>query len=127
MTSLFDLTATQQKILTQNIAFFKGLNLPFAILFPDGEVIGDLKIANHEPKKTKKRKHKYEFGSVRKHLSTVMLDLPISKTVFLPVNEFDLDTLQSGAASWGHKKYGTGCIFTSQNKKTQQLEITRKF
>ena len=129
MTSLFDLTTTQQKILTRNIAFFKELNLPFAILFPNGDVIGDLKIAESKPEEKKRLRNKspYPRGSLRAYLLTVMNNLPVAKTIYLPAREFDLERLQGSAASLGYKKYGKGCVFTSQNLTLNQLEITRSF
>ena len=127
MISLFDLSTTQQRLLTEKINFIKELGLSYAIRFPNGEIIGDLKVVEPKPEKPASKRKKSEFpkGELTKYLRPFMKDLQIAKTVFIPADKYPLDSLQKTTSSNACILYGNGAVTTHMDREKNELQLTR--
>ena len=127
MTSLFDLSTTQQRLLTEKINFIKSLGLSYAIRFSNGEMIGDLKVVEPKPEKPARKRRPLEFprGTYTKYLRPFVKDLIIGKTVYIPADKYSLDSLQKSASSMLFSMYGPANVTTNMSREKNELQLTR--
>ena len=127
MTSLFDLSTTQQRLLTEKINFIKSLDLLYAIRFPNGEIIGNLKVVEPKPEKPERKRKPLAFprGTYTNYLRPFVKDLIIGKTVYIPADKYSLDSLQKSASSLLFTMYGRANVTTNMSREKNELQLTR--
>lgn len=107
--------------LNRAIQLLNSLNAQFKIILPDGSEHGALMAA--PPGKNTIRR--YPFGSVREHCRATMDTMKVGDVGFIPVGEFDLETLQSGACALASQEWGNGNYITRADTENQGVQILR--
>jgi hypothetical protein len=83
----------------------------YSIALPDGEMLTNAPAKPEKPKRTR-MKSIHAFGEVRNYIRTFVDGLGYGKTAIIPAGKYELEKVQSGAASylsqaWGHKTFQT--------------------
>jgi hypothetical protein len=112
----------EQKTLQNALRLLDSLGCAYAVIDPDGQMHGTLKLA--EPEKKKKAPARYPHGSVSNHVRQYLSKMT-DNILVVPVAEFDIDVIQSTVCSILGKEWGEGSYHTSRTKDNSSVEIIK--
>ena len=87
----------------------------------EGKVHGELP----KQEKQKGRKLKYGWGTLTHYVAPFLKPLPVGGTATIPVDKYDLNTLQGTATSWAAATWGAGNYVSRRDREKQVLELLR--
>lgn len=105
------------------IATLKALGAKMKVIMPDGSEFGDLKVVIEEPRM--KRGERYGHGTIKAHVETFIGDMAVSDVREVPVDRFDLYTIQRGISSYCASTWGNGSAITMQPPANGTVEVLR--
>jgi len=72
-----------------------------------------------------KRGSKYGYGTITEYIKKHFKDLEVGKSISIPFDQFEIDTLQSVTSSYVCRIFGNGSCITSRNKEAQTIDVIR--
>lgn len=105
------------------IATLKALGAQMKVIMPDGSEYGELKVLTEEPRL--KKGERYGYGSIKAHIEAFISDTAVGDVREVPVDRFDLNTIQRGISSYSASAWGTGSAVTMQRPDKGAVEVFR--
>lgn len=111
----------QMKELAKARRILDVLGCKYAIVLPDGALIGELQIIKQAKKKSKPRK---DYSALKIH--DRVRGMAVGDVLELETTEgFSLEEIQGNASSCGTTTFGPGNFVTSRNKQNNTVECMR--
>ena len=107
----------QEIALKKALVLLKASGCTYHVVDMDGEEYGE---PIHEKKK---RLFKYKYGAVRTYLKPYIENLQEGQVVEVPIGEFNIDSVQSGLASYMAAMYGMGQYITTRSDDGQFVQM----
>jgi hypothetical protein len=97
----------------------------YSITLPDGELLTNAPAKPDKPKRTRV-KSIHAFGEVRAYIRTFVDNLGYGKTVIIPAGKYELEKVQSGAASYLSTVWGSKTFQTNIDREENVVIVMRK-
>lgn len=118
------MSTPQQIAVDRALTLLRAASAKYKIVLPDGTEYGTLEVAAPKPAR-KKRPTKFPFGEQRAYLARFLPGLMPGESVKVPVDKYDIESLQSGISAYGVKMWGNGNAITARDKEGQYVEVLR--
>lgn len=121
-------TELKQRALLDAIKRIDNLGVQYKIIAPDGTEHGALVAVVPTPEKVRKhRPRKYPHKALNNYINPFLETLTApGKQVFIPLDIFDADAVQSTASSLAGKKWGKGNYRTSRDVLRKGVDVLRE-
>jgi len=121
-------TELKQRVLLDALKRIDNLGVQYKIIAPDGAEYGTLVAVQPKVKPVKERKRKspkYAVGELKTYISSFVADLQPGNEVFVPVDKYDIQAIQSALAGHGFKYWGGGNYVTERDWSRNGVTILR--
>ena len=114
-------------ILERSLAALKATGAKFIIVMPDGTTHsqGDLKLAEPEKEKRKKRGVEHPIGAISGYYLPLIKDMLPGQLVEIPYDRFRPEVLVSGISSRAVSMWGKNSTVTARNPEKKVVEVLR--
>lgn len=106
--------------LNRAVALLSSLGAQYKIIMPDGGTYGALEVV--EPKKPGA---KYGHGVLRNHARQHMVNMVQGDVIQVPVDNLDVDSVQTAIANYARHNWGLGSVVTSRSIDRLHVEVLR--
>ena len=113
------MSGIQNVVLKKAIKFLEALKLNYAIIDPDGNVLGNLEI------KRKEKVRKYKRGLPSQYVRAYLKDLNVGEVVVVPCGQFDKPTVGQACSSMAYNMWGKGSAKQTSRNGNNSIEVMR--
>jgi len=121
-------TELKQRVLLDALKRIDNLGVQYKIIAPDGAEYGTLVAVQPKVKPVKarvRRSPKYAQGELKTYISPFVDELQPGKEVFVPIDKYDVEAIQSALAGYGFKYWGGGNYVTERDWSRSGVTILR--
>lgn len=116
----------RSEALQRGLQLLRAAQVRFKVITEDGAEYGDLEVVKTKPR-TRSRGTKYKVGTIRRYYLPLIESMQPEEVRFVPVGEFDLDTLQGGISAYASAHWGNKSVITRKDEERNGIEILRVY